>query len=232
MKKYLLIILFLGITQIQVQAQAPGEDELGTWLMLFGNAKLSDEYSLHAETQLRLYEPLENFNQLLLRVGVGRKLSPQASVMAGYGYIPTTSFNKEELKTSSVEHRIWEQFALTNRLGRLFFEHRYRIEQRWISSASAENYLNRLRYRLLVNIPLNKPEISEGTLFASFYDEVFLNVTETPFDQNRLYAALGYRFNSLLSVQAGYLRHRLTAGSFNRLQLAMFLNADFRRNAD
>ncbi|WP_026135727.1 DUF2490 domain-containing protein [Nafulsella turpanensis] len=230
MKKYLLLLLFLGATQLQ--AQTTGEEELGNWLMLFGNAKLSDQYNLHAEAQLRLYEPLSNFNQLLLRVGLGRKLSPQASVMAGYGYIPTSSFDKEEFKSSTIEHRIWEQLVLTNQLGRLYFEHRYRIEQRWISSTLNDKYLNRLRYRLLVNIPLNHAELTENTLFATFYDEVFLNVVENPFDQNRLYAALGYKFNAFLSLQAGYLRHKVSAGNLDRLQLALFLNMDFRRSDD
>lgn len=147
----------------------------------------------------------------------------------GYGYIPTASFDQEQFKTNSTEHRIWEQLILTNKIGRLFFEHRYRVEQRWISAASDNLYLNRLRYRLLLNIPLNKAELLDNTVFLSFYDEIFLNVTETPFDQNRLYAALGYKFSKTFSVQTGYLRHRLGNNNLDRLQLALFLNADLRK---
>ena len=56
------------------------------------------------------------------------------------------------------------------------------------------------------------------------YDEIFLNVTDSPFDQNRLYAALGYKFNPSVSLQAGYLRHRLGNQKLNRFQLGVFLN--------
>lgn len=235
MKRYFFILLFLGA--FQAKGQTSGDDNLGNWLMFFGNSQLSEKYSLHTEAQLRLYEPFQNFNQLLLRVGLNYRTSPVSMISAGYGYIPTESFDKELFRTRSIEHRLWEQLILTNVVGRLFFEHRYRVEQRWITSnlvasSGLENqYLNRLRYRILVNIPLNNTEMTDNTLFASFYNEVFLNVTETPFDQNRLFGALGFKFNRAVSIQGGYLRHRLGANNFNRLQMALFLNTDFSKSA-
>ena len=112
----------------------------------------------------------------------------------------------------------------------MFFEHRYRVEQRWISSASATDYANRIRYRLQLNVPLNKAEMTDNTLFISVYDEIFLNIAENPFDQNRLYGALGYKFNKSLSLQTGYLRHRLGKVNFDRLQLGVSINTDFSKS--
>ncbi len=228
MMRYLFVILFLGATNLF--AQTPAEDKLGNWLMYFGNNKLSDKYSIHTEAQLRLYETTGNFNQLLLRIGVNRRISPQAMVTLGYGYIPTESFNKDETKINTTEHRVWQQLILTNGVGRVFFEHRYRLEQRWISSSAAEDsYLNRARYRILANIPLNKAQMEVNTLFLSVYDEIFLNINDTPFDQNRLYGALGYKFSKSFSMQAGYLRHRAGKANYDRLQLGLFLNTDFSK---
>lgn len=229
MKKLLFLILVLG--SIQLKAQNSGKDEIGNWLMFFGNSKLSDKYSLHTEAQLRLYEPFSNFNQFLLRAGLNYHINKYSLISGGYGYIPTETFDKELSVTRSVEHRIWEQFILTNSIGRVFFEHRYRVEQRWISTVADNRYLNRLRYRLLVNIPLNNSEMIDNTVFVSLYDEVFLNVNDTPFDQNRLYAALGYKLNKKVSMQAGYLRHRLGAYNFNRLQLGLFFNTDLSKTS-
>ncbi len=228
MKRLLLIVLLLGC--IKVYGQDTGEEKTGNWIMYFGNNKLSENYSLHTEAQLRLYEPFGNVNQLLIRVGLNRRIGSNSVLTAGYGYIPTSSFDKEAFKSTSTEHRIWEQFILTNAVGRLFFEHRYRLEQRWIFSASDDIYLNRLRYRLMVNIPLNNPEMTGNTVFLSFYDEVFLNITDAPFDQNRLFGALGYKFNNNLSVQGGYLRHRLGNLNYNRVQLALFFNTDLSKS--
>ena len=227
MKKFLFIILlFLAI---QANAQESGTDKTGNWLMYFGTNKLSDKYSLHTEVQLRLYEPFGNFNQLLLRTGINYHINNSSVLSMGYGYIPTETFDKELAASRSVEHRVWEQFILTNSIGRLFFEHRYRLEQRWIYNAADHRYLNRLRYRILVSIPLNNAAMNEKTFFISLYNEVFLNITETPFDQNRLFGALGYKVNNSLSMQAGYLRHRLGFHDYNRLQVALFLNTDLRK---
>lgn len=221
------IILLLGA--IQVRAQDAGEENLGNWLMIFGTHKLSDQFSLHTEAQYRTYEPFSNFNQLLVRAGLNYHINKSSFVAAGYGYIPTEGFVAEGSGPKTVEHRIWEQFTLTNSIGRLFFDHRYRVEQRWISTTANDLYLNRLRYRFLVNIPLNHSELSDNTFFLSFYDEIFLNITETPFDQNRLYGALGYKLNKTVSMQAGYLRHRLGANGFNRLQFGLFFNTDLSK---
>ena len=228
MKKFLFIILLFLAKQ--ANAQESGTDKTGNWLMYFGTNKLSDKYSLHTEAQLRLYEPFGNFNQLLLRTGVNYHINNSALVTLGYGYIPTEAYDKELALSRSIEHRIWQQFILTNSLGRLFFEHRYRLEQRWIANAADNWYLNRLRYRILVNIPLNNIEMAENTVFLSLYNEMFLNVTDTPFDQNRLFGALGYKVNNSLSLQAGYLRHRLGFHNYNRLQIALFLNTDLRKS--
>ena len=64
----------------------------------------------------------------------------------------------------------------------------------------------------------------DKTLFFAFYDEIFLNLNDNPFSQNRFYLALGYKFNSNISVQSGYLRNKIGPNEFDRLQFAVFLN--------
>ena len=68
-----------------------------------------------------------------------------------------------------------------------------------------QDYKNRLRYRLMLFVPLNKPVIEKGTLFLGFYDEIFINIKESFFDRNRLYGALGYQINKDISIQTGIL---------------------------
>jgi hypothetical protein len=75
---------------------------------------------------------------------------------------------------------------------------------------------------LSVKLPISKNE--ESPLFISLYDEIFLNISDNPFDQNRLFAALGYQVNKQMNIQLGYLRHRSGSLDLNRLQLALFLN--------
>ena len=199
------------------------EENLGSWWMYFGTHKFSEKYSLHYETQLRNYEIVSNFNQLLPRVGLNYHIDKNTSITAGYAWIPTQTSIGEGFDGDLVtENRIWQQFILKNKVGNINFRHRYRLEQRWIKLGEETKYKNRARYMLSLRLPISKNE--DSPLFISLYDEIFLNISDTPFDQNRLFAALGYQINKQMNFQLGYLRHRSGGLDLNRIQLAVFLN--------
>lgn len=210
-------------------AQETGADKVGNWLMYFGTHRINTELSIHTEAQFRFYQTTTNLNQILLRTGLNYHINSHAMITAGYAYIPTESFEKGVNQVSTRENRIWQQFILRNKVGRLSFEHRYRLEQRWVRQDQETRYLNRTRYRLFIAIPLTHKEMQDGTLFLAAYDEIFIDLDDDPFGQNRLYGALGYRFNKAISIQGGYLRNRIGPNGFNRLQFALFLNTDARK---
>ena len=188
------------------------EDNLGSWWMYFGTHHLNDKYSIHYETQLRHYEIGNNFFQLLPRVGLNYKIDDNSMVTAGYAWIPTQPSMGEGFDGDLVtENRIWQQFIFRNKISNIKFRHRYRLEQRWVKQDNITTYKNRARYMLSAKIPLSKKED-------------FLHIDDNPFNQNRLYGALGFQVNKNMNIQAGYLRHRNGDANLNRLQLAVFLN--------
>lgn len=205
------------------------EDELGNWIMYFGTNRLSDQWSIHTEVQYRNHTVAPvNIEQLLLRTGVNYHLAKHAILTLGYGYIASHDFESEQKPPESKEHRIFQQFILTNKVSRVKFEHRYRLEQRWVNG----DYRNRFRYRVMAFVPLNKPTITTGTVFLGLYDEIFVNGKQTFFDRNRLYGALGYQINSGTQVQVGYLRQRVNAFGKGYLQFGVVFNPDFRKKED
>lgn len=219
-------LLFTNTNFSQSNSILP-DDYLGNWLMYFGTHHLNDKYSIHYETQLRNYELTNNFFQLLPRVGLNYKIDNNSMVTAGYAFIPTqTDFDEGWGNNMVTENRVWEQFILRNSIGSIKIRHRYRLEQRWVKNGNNTSYKNRARYMLSLKIPLSKKE--DFPLFLSVYDEIFINISDEPFNQNRLYTALGYQFNTNANVQLGYLKHHNTAAgviqNLNRLQLAVFLN--------
>ena len=219
-------LLFTNTNFSQSNSILP-DDYLGNWLMYFGTHHLNDKYSIHYETQLRNYELTNNFFQLLPRVGLNYKIDDNSMVTAGYAFIPTqTDFDEGWGNNMVTENRVWEQFILRNSIGSIKIRHRYRLEQRWVKNGNNTSYKNRARYMLSLKIPLSKKE--DFPLFLSVYDEIFINISDEPFNQNRLYTALGYQFNTKANVQLGYLKHHNTAAgiiqNLNRLQLAVFLN--------
>lgn len=222
MNKFGLILIFL--IPIFTFSQ---EDKTGAWTMYFGMNRISDKFSIHTEVQYRNHTfGSINTEQLLLRTGLNYHFSKKAMVTAGYAFVPSYIFESEQKNPEIIEHRIWQQFILTNKIGRVKFEHRYRIEQRWIE----QYYKNRFRYRIMLFIPINKPVIEKGSLFVGLYDEIFLNTEKDFFDRNRLYGALGYQFNKTTSLQVGMLHQQLTNFGKWYFQVALTFNPDFRKS--
>jgi len=62
----------------------------------------------------------------------------------------------------------------------------------------------------------------------NFYDELFINLQDDLFGQNRLYGAVGVNITENSSVQLGYLRNQFANAVYDRLQFAVFYNPDLR----
>ena len=222
MKKIALLITLCIVSFSN--AQETGEDNWGTWYMYFGTNKISDKLSIHTEAQFRYYETTSNFNQMLLRTGLNYHINSDAIATLGYGYISTDGSFEELLnEENSNEHRIFEQFILKNKVGEFLFEHRYRLEQRFLEYQDVTDTQHRARYRLQVTLPLT------DIFFLNFYDEVFINLQNEAFGQNRLYGALGVNVTENLSIQAGYLKNHFSDANFDRLQFGIFFNPDLRK---
>lgn len=223
-KTFLPLALLFTISNF---AQQIGDDKLGTWHMYFGTNRVSEKLSIHSEGQLRYFEQAENFNQLLLRTGLNYHINSNAIATLGYGYISTDgTFEEFADETRSKENRVFQQFILKNKVGHFKFEHRYRLEQRFIDFGDRKDTQHRARYRLQVTFPLT------DIFFLNFYDEIFLNLQDSVYGQNRLYGALGVNVKDNLSVQAGYLKNHFPTANFDRLQIGVFYNPDLRKKKE
>jgi len=220
------LLLLFALFQAPVRAQVNGEQQLGAWYMYFGTLRVAERWSVHTEAQFRFYDLGGNFNQLLLRTGANYHISQEAIATAGYAYIGTDpTFADSAAGINHIgEHRLFEQFILKNAVGKVAVEHRYRLEQRFLYGDVPSDTQHRARYRLQLTLPLG------NTFFLNFYDEVFLNLQDEVFGQNRLYAALGARLSPTVRLQAGYLKNHFPRAHYDRLQVALFWNADLRKN--
>lgn len=202
------------------------EENTGNWLMYFGTNRISDKFSIHTEIQYRHHTTIpNNVEQLLLRAGLNYHFADNAFATAGYAFIPSYIFESDQKSPEVTEHRIWQQLIMTDKIGRIKFEHRYRAEQRWVN----HDYKSRFRYRLMLFVPINKPAIEKGTLFIGLYDEIFVNTRNTFFDRNRLYGALGYQLHQIANIQIGMLHQQVNDFGKWYLQFALVYNPDFRR---
>lgn len=193
--------------------------------MYFGFNRIHDNWSLYTEAQYRSHDMGQEIEQLLLRTAMNYHISKNSSLAAGYGFIGSYDLETDIESPTTEEHRIFEQFIHKHFAPRIGFEHRVRVEQRFIG----DTYKNRFRYRLFLTIPLGKKYMEPKTYFIGIYDELFINGEGKGFDRNRLYGAFGYQFNTSTNVQLGVLNQKLSNTNKWYLQVALLWNPDLRK---
>jgi hypothetical protein len=217
--RYLCIIFFLG------NLVSNSQEDTGNWIMYFGTNKISDRLSIHSEVQYRNHTiSPTNIEQLLLRTGLNYHIKPNVSATIGYAYIGNHTYESERKSPEIEEHRIWQQFLTVNKIGRFKFEHRYRIEERFIE----KDFKTRFRYRLMMFYPLNRKLLETGSVYLGIYNELFINGVKTFFDRNRLYGGIGYKYDKNTEFQIGLLRQEVQTSAKTFLQFGIILNTNFK----
>jgi len=206
-------------------------DQSHLWLVLNGNTKLNDCFSIFHDFQFRRDDLGATWQQLLLRAGLTYKINDAVSATAGYGFVETHPYGDFPVANTFPEHRIWEQLQFKQTIGKMSFISRYRLEQRMIgNSATGEfqpyRFENRMRYMGRFAIPLVTKE--DKKLSAVVYDEIFVNfgknVGRNTFDQNRLFAGFNYAFSPKVAIEIGYLNHMVQLRTLTATNLQKFEN--------
>lgn len=212
----ILATCLLFIIAFQAFPQAQG---FGGWYQYFGNHSLGGNWRLHNELQIRDKQLEGKHEQVLMRIGLLYRSSPNLNFGGGYGFFSNYVSNNDFLQPDNTENRIWQQLIGITPVSRLRIEHRFRSEQRWL----VRGFENRIRYRIMASYPLNNESFGKGTFGLHVYDELFINLANDAFDRNRLYGAFGYHFTDVHQIQAGFLRQSLPNQYWDYLQVAIFI---------
>lgn len=212
------IVVLLFTSRIGAQVQQSG------WLASFNTIGVNKKFSIHFDAQWRSTDNIKSMQTLLLRGGVNYKAGKNITVTGGYAFIS----NRKTISGVSgyaPENRLWEQLVINQKIKKISIAHRLRIEQRFISqSAVVNNELvnegsvnaGRLRYFARSIVPLTRDKNFFRGYFAALQNEVFINIGNRAavngkyFDQNRLYLAIGYKCNSKLSFDFGYMNQYIS----------------------
>ncbi len=214
---FLILIFFISISQANAQ-----DSNLGNWFQYFGSKKINEKWNWHNEVQYRNYNAIGDLEQLLLRTGIGYNLTEgNNNLLFGYGYILSENYiGNTDVKESVNEHRLFLQFITKQKIRNTVIQHRYRFEQRFIE----DDFKLRFRYFLGFNIPFKSEPISDGDFYLSIYNEIFLNTEGNTFDRNRLYGALGRKFNSKFKLELGYMNQFLGDSNRDQINIGAFYN--------
>ena len=132
--RLLLVSALLGLQGFSVAAQQKNVDNQAlSWLCYFGTYRLTDKLSLWTELQLRRTDFANEWQQVLLRVGINYHYRDNIVFTAGYAYLWTYPYGEQPIALDQprYEHRPWQQVTLLHSSGEVTFQHRYRLEQRF-----------------------------------------------------------------------------------------------------
>lgn len=234
MKKGLLLLLFAALfVPAKLFAQ---ENQFSGWGALFHTQRFGKHWGASFDGQFRSANHFDYLRNILLRPSVNYYFDGNKMGALGYAYVATNGRTAAGAKTFRPESRIWEQLIINTKIGgSKTLQHRFRLEQRFLGNTTNTNnhyFSQRLRYFARAILPLKASQTFTKGAFIGLQNEVFVNVQNKEkvnnhfFDQNRAYAALGYRLRKEIDVEAGYLNQytkQATGYTLNQVvQLAFY----------
>lgn len=210
-----LILLFaFGPAGLHGQTLSPAKSvrhQLQTWVSINSTFRLKYRIGLMADFHIRRNNFISDPSFYFARVGPNFWIRDNMSASAGYAHLWLAP-QQEGLSTWSNEHRIYQQFLWSTRMGRVSMLQRIRNEQRWQQKISNDErtgdwrFTNRFRYLLSFTIPLSDKPKKPSLVLA---DEILLQagkeVVYNPFDQNRIFLGIRQTLSHGFSYDFGYM---------------------------
>jgi hypothetical protein len=199
------IFLLLPIVQITAQEVTPQQSY---WTRIYLQGKINEKWAWNLETdERRLIRPDRQL-QFIAHAHIQIKPNPSLVIAGGTTY---------SLVNDIPEWRLFQEFYWTVPLTKkLKITNRFRTEQRSFHVTESNWQLRlRWRYRLQLAYTVNPKIILKCSDEYMWQDDNF--------DQNRIYAAIEYRFSKHFSCEMGYLK------LYQRRKDNLFFNRDILR---
>jgi len=187
------------------------------WLSYSGDHPVAGRWGVHFDMQKRRSGGVTEWQQYQIRPGLNYHAKPNLMLTLGYVFTRTYPYGDFPVARAFPEHRMYQQALIGRRRGTVSFQHRIRMEQRWIyypsnQPAAGATYQNRFRYLVRAEIPLARRADKSVSWYLPVYDEILIGIPPNygarPFDQNRVFAGVGYAWGKT-KVDAGYLNQFL-----------------------
>ena len=233
--RYTLLIALttsLGLSSIskQATAQAAPENPVtigGTWSSLVIDLPMGEKWMVRNEFRFRTAQFFNDRQQFLVRPSVHYKVSNGFSFSTGITLSDNAPYEESGFSRYGFETNLYEDLVLRHGEGRWSFNHRYRFEQRWISSQAdgSKLYRNRFRYRFGMSYDIT--ELTHGKLQATFYNELMLNLyndfTANGYDRDWTGIGLIYPLHPKLKLTAGFQQNwvRRSTDTYERQRLLL-----------
>jgi Protein of unknown function (DUF2490) len=189
------------------------------WYIYFGDHPIAkSRWGVHLEGQYRRHNVITQWQQLLLRPGVNFQATPKVMLTAGYAYVRSYVYSEHAAPgPATPEHRLWEQAWIRYKTGNIGWSTRLRFENRFVWNNPGYRYENRFRAWQQIRVPIAPRKYF--TAYDEFWVYVKPYVSNSWFDQNRAYAAIGFEFRPTLRLEIGYMNQAILVRNGSRLEL-------------
>ena len=236
------LVFLTALSGAKAQDTRVLSEQQHAWVLVNGSKKINDKFSVLYDFQFRRDDFGQNWQQLLLRAGLGYAITDNLQGVVGYCFVETYPYGDFPVANAFPEHRIWEQLQTKQAIGKIALTHRFRLEQRMIGFANTGEFQpyrfeNRIRYMNRWSFPLKTWE--KQKLVFNIFDEVFLNfgknVAYNVFDQNRISGNFGFSVNPKITIEMGYLNQMvglrsLTSDGFMKFESNHTITIGFTGN--
>lgn len=195
------IITIICIINIYSSSYAQTDHSLGNWNGLILKAKITTRWGLLGEAHIRSTNYNLKYDYFEVKSGISCNFTKNLIGLIGTGFYNTDTPGELFRIPMQKEFRTWLELSFKQKFNRFYFDHRVRVEQRFIP----DNYKNRLKYRFALTLPVNRAELIPGCIYLSLNDELWMPQHGVVVEKNRLYAGLGYKLNTNASLQLGYI---------------------------
>ena len=182
------------------------------WVSYSGDHAVAGRWGVHFDGQWRRSDLGLKWQQYQLRPGLNYSPSDRILLTLGYVFTKSYPYGDFPVRDAFPEHRIYQQAVIRQPWGSVRLQHRIRMEQRFVRYPTPQpevyTYQNRFRYLLKAEIPLKRRPDGQPSWYVPVFDEILIglppNYGSRPFDQNRIFAGIGYAAPGA-SVEVGYL---------------------------
>ncbi len=178
--------------------------------------ELSKRWALSLDLQERIYTDPVKQSQMFCKLQLGFDAFKKFNFGNGIAYYLNSPGDPEFSSSLKVpEIRLNHDLGFSHKLRSIHFNHRYRMEERFIRKKLDESlidgyrFLERISYMLSVECKLLNSKKHEHDVYLKLSDGIYVNthhgIFYNSFDQNRFYAALNYQMVKNLTVELGYI---------------------------
>ena len=187
------LLLLLLVLSSEVQAAEQGA---AGWINVKVRVPFAERYSFQLMTEPRLFQNPDQLRVFLIRPWFDVRLPHGFGVALGYdGLLFTEPVVKQE-------HRFWQQVSHVHTWQHARSLLRFRLEQRFFSSADQASVRGRFLLGGSIPLGLRIDLILNNEFFVNFNDLPIVGVQG--YTENRAYGGFGRRFAPWVAVALGY----------------------------